>query len=77
MALWFLMYPILEKKMFHASLSGLTPDKLADVIQDSPTGFFIDRDVVYYLGKPIELSSGKTLLAREDEPEGSHGALIF
>ena len=74
MALWFLMYPILEKKMFHASLSGLTPDKLADVIQDSPTGFFIDRDVVYYLGKPIELNSGKTLLAREDEPEGSHGA---
>ena len=60
--------------MFHASLSGLTPDKLAAVIQDSPTGFFIERDIVYYLGKPIELSSGETLLARKDEPEGSHGA---
>ena len=55
--------------MFHASLSGLTPNKLAAVIQDSPTGFFLEGDVVYYLGKPIELSSGKPLLAQED---GSH-----
>ena len=60
--------------MFHASLCGLTPVKLAAVIQDSPTGFFIERDVVYYLGKPIELNSGKPLLAQEDEPEGSHAA---
>ena len=60
--------------MLHASLSGLTPDKLAAVIQDSPTGFFIESDIVYYLGKPIELSRGKTLLAKQDEPEGSHGA---
>ena len=60
--------------MFHASLSGLTPDKLAEVIQDSPAGFFIERDAVYYLGKQIELSRGETLLAREDESEGSQGA---
>ena len=74
MAPWFLAHPLLEKKMLHASLSGLTPDKLAAVIQDSPVGFFLERDVVYYLGKPIELSSGKTLLAREGEPERSYGA---
>ena len=66
--------PLLENKMFHASLSGLTPDKLATVIQNSPTGFFLDGDVVYYLGRPIELSRGKTVLAQQDEPEGSHGA---
>ena len=60
--------------MFHTSLSGLTPDKLATVIQNSPTGFFLEGDVVYYLGRPIELSRGKTVLAQQDEPEGSHGA---
>ena len=59
--------------MFHTNLNGLTAAQLAAVIRNSPAGFYIEKDVIYYQGKPIELSSGKTLLAREDEPEGSQG----
>ena len=59
--------------MIHSSLSGLTPAELAVKIQESVTGFSIEGEVVYYQGRPIELSSGKTRLAEENEPEGSTG----
>ena len=60
--------------MFDASLNGLTLAELAAKIQETPTGFSIAEDVVYYQGRPLELSSGKTLLAGDSEPEGSTGA---
>ena len=60
--------------MFHSSLNGLTPAELAVKIQESGTGFSIAEDAIYYQGRPIELSSGKTRLAEENEPEGSSEA---
>lgn len=60
--------------MIDASLNGLTLAELATKIRESPTGFSIAEDVIYYQGRPIELSSGKTLLVGGNEPEGSTGA---
>lgn len=60
--------------MIDASLNGLTLAELAAKIQETPTGFSIAEDVIYYQGRPIELSSGKTLLAGDSDPEGSTGA---
>ena len=60
--------------MIHSSLNGLTPGELAVIIQESGTGFSIAEDAIYYQGRPIELSCGKTRLAEENEPEGSSEA---
>ena len=60
--------------MIDASLNGLTLAELATRIHDSATGFSIVEDVVYYQGRPLELSGGKTLLAGDNAPEGSTGA---
>ena len=60
--------------MIDASLNGLTPAELAARIQESVTGFSIKEDAIYYQGRPIELSGGKTLFAGDNEPERSTGA---
>ena len=60
--------------MIDASLNGLSPAELAAKIQESDTGFSIVENVIYYQGRPLELSYGKTLLAGDNEPEKSTGA---
>lgn len=60
--------------MIDASLNGLSPAELAARIQESDTGFSIAENVIYYQGRPLELSYGKTLLAGDNEPERSTGA---
>ena len=60
--------------MIDASLNDLTPGELAAKIHESATGFSIVEDVLYYQGRPLELRTGRTLLAGDNEPEKSTGA---